>query len=195
LEVDVSLISKKGGSRSNGRASQVLDAATQQVAPVAQQVVPAAKNAGQAAMQGVQGATEWVRPRVEEARSWVEPRVQEARSWAAPRVEQAGLAVRDKIAPSVSAAIVEASRRLDVQPAKRRRVWPRVVGIVAMVAAAASAAAAVFLKRQANTFAENQLVDDPDMPAPAQPSGATQAPNGSERREGDGAIDGHPPTS
>ena len=192
----MSLISKKGGSRSNGRASQVLDAAAQQVAPVAQHVVPAAKNAGQAAMQGVQGATEWVRPRVEDARSWVEPRVQEARSWAAPRVEQAGLAVRDRIAPSVSAAIVEASRRLDAQPpAQRRRLWPRVVAIVAMVAAAASAAAAVFLKRQANTFAENQLVDDDDMPSPAQPSGATQAPDGSVRREGDGAIDGRPPAS
>jgi hypothetical protein len=192
----VSLMSKKGGSRSNGRASQVLDAAAQQVAPVTQQVVPAAKNAGQAAMQGVQGATEWVRPRVEEARSWVEPRVQEARAWAAPHVEQAGLAVRDKIAPSVSAALVEASRRLDAQPpAQRRRLWPRVIAIVAMVAAAASAAAAVFLKRQANALVEDELAEDNDMPSPAQSGGATQAPDGTARREGDGAIDGRPPAS
>jgi hypothetical protein len=67
-------------------------------------------------------------------------------------VEQAGLAVRDKIAPTVSAALVEASHRLDgaaQQQQQRRRRWPRLVAGIAMLAAAASAVAAVILKRQA----------------------------------------------
>ena len=192
----MSLTSKKGESRANGRASQVLGAATQQVTPITQQVVPMAKNAGQAARQGVEGAARWARPRVEGARSWAEPQVRMARSWAAPRVEQAGLAVRDKIAPSVSAALVEASHRLDAQPSpqRRHRLWPRLVAAGAMLAAAVSAAAAVILKRQGDTPAEDQVTDEGGMPSATHPGGATPAAGGTQR-DGDGAIDSRPPTS
>jgi hypothetical protein len=148
-----------------------------------------AKNAGQAARQGMEGAARWAMPRVQGARSWAEPQVRGARSWAAPRVEQAGIAVRDKIAPTVSAAIVEASRRLDAPPSPqpKRRVWPRLVAAIAMLAAAASAAAAVIMKRQGS---EDEAADAETPPA-GQPSGATQAPATGPYPEGDSTIDGH----
>jgi hypothetical protein len=189
-------MSKKGESRSNGRPGQsVLDAAADHVVPVAQQVVPMAKNAGQAARQGAQGAAHWVRPRVQGARTWAEPQVRAARSWAAPRVEQAGLAVRDKIAPTISTAIVEASHRLDAQPPqRRRRLWPRLVAAAAMLAAAASAAAAVIIKRQGDTVTAPEEADADGMPPAGGPSGATQATAEGVRPEGDGSIDGHTQT-
>ena len=200
-------MSKKGESRSNGRTGQsVLDAAADHVVPVAQQVVPMAKNAGQAARQGAQGAARWARPRVQgartwaepqvrAARTWAEPQVRAARSWAAPRVEQAGLAVRDKIAPTISTAIVEASHRLDAQPPqRRRRLWPRLVAAAAMLAAAASAAAAVIIKRQGDAVTAAEDADGDGMPPADGPSGATQATAGGLRPEGDGSIDGHTQT-
>jgi len=194
----VSVMSKKGGSRGNGRKGHgVLDAATQQVAPVAQQVVPMAKNAGQAARQGAQGAARWAMPRVQGARSWAEPQVRAARSWAAPRVEQAGLAVRDKIAPTISNTIVEASHRLDVQPPqRRRRLWPRLVAATAMLAAAGSAAAAVILKRQGDSASApaGEVTDADGRPSASGPGGATQATGSGVRPEGDGSVGGQTQT-
>jgi hypothetical protein len=189
----VSLLTKKDTSRGDGGASQgVLDAA-------AQQVVPIARNAGPACRQGVEGAARWVRPRVQGARAWAEPQVRVARTWAAPRVEQAGVAVREKIAPTVSGALLEASRRLDAvqppQPQPKRRIWPRLIAGVAMLAAAGSAAAAVFLKRQADMLAvsEDQFADDQAVPPAGQPGGATPTPGRGAHREGDGPDEGTQP--
>lgn len=165
-------MSKKDASSSScgGATQTVRDAAAQTAA----QVGPMARNAGLAARQGAHGAARWAAPQVQAARSWAEPQVRAARSWAAPRVEQAGYAVRDKIAPQVSAALVEASHRLDsTQQQPKRRRWPRMVAAVALTAAAASAVAAVFLKRQAEELL------GPDDLATAGPSaqgdGATRA--------------------
>jgi hypothetical protein len=180
LEVHVSLTTKKDRSSDGSASQKALNAATQTAA----QVVPMAKNAGQAARQSAEAALDWAEPQVRAAREWAEPQVRAARSWAAPRVEQAGVAVRDKIAPTVSAALVEASHRLDgaQQQQRRRRRWPRLVAIVAMLAAAASAAAAVFLKRQAEV-----VLSPEDQPADG---GATAAAQGDATAtpQGDGAT-------
>jgi hypothetical protein len=186
----VSLLTRKGPSRggNGGPRQNVLDAA-------AQQVVPMARSAGQAARQGVEGARRWAVPRVQGARSWAEPQVRVARSWAAPRVEQAGVAVRERIAPTVSSALLEASRRLDAvqappqPPQQKRRLWPRLVAGLAMLAAAGSAAAAVFLKRQADMLAgsEDQAGDGQVVPPPGQPGGAMPAPGRGAHREDDGS--------
>lgn len=184
----MSLTTKKDAS-GNGSASQkALNAAAQTAA----QVVPMAKNAGQAARQGAEAARDWAEPQVRAARDWAEPQVRAARSWAAPRVEQAGVAVRDKIAPTVSAALVDASHRLDgaaQKQQKQARRWPRMVAVVAMLAAAASAAVAVFLKRQAEVILspEDQPADG-GATAAGQGDGATRAAGESAPGEGPGTA-------
>ncbi len=127
---------------------------------MAKNAVPIAKNAGLAAKQSAEGAV---------ARA--APRVKDARVWAAPHVEQAGLAVRDKIAPAISDALVEAAHRLD-DSAPRRRRWPRVLAGVAMVAAAGSAIAAAVLRRRPasmdfGTATAHGATDDSASPMPS----------------------------
>jgi len=117
-------------------AQRARDAAAQAV-PKAKNAVPLAKNAGLHA-----------RHSAEDAVAWAAPMVNDARAWAAPHVEHAGLAVRDKIAPAISDAIVEAAHRLDAPTAPRRRLWPRVLAGIAMLAAAGSAVAAAVLRRR-----------------------------------------------
>jgi hypothetical protein len=125
------------------------------------QLVPVARNAGLTARQGADVVVAWATPRVQGAREWAAPRVHGARVWAAPRVEQAGYTVRDKYAPAVTAALIEAARRLDDPPPRRRR-WPWVVAGVGIIAAAGTAVAAVVLKRRPDieTFEpEDQTAD------------------------------------
>ena len=131
----MSLLNKKNGSGPAvaAAAARARDAATQ---VMVKNAVPMAKSAGLTARQGAEGAARWARP-------WVI----EARTWAAPHVEQAGIAVRDKIAPVISDALVEAAHRIDVS-APRRRIWPRVVAGIAMLGAAGSAIAAGILRRR-----------------------------------------------
>src|SRR5258708_14609640 len=113
-------------------AQRARDAAAQ-VVPMAKSAVPMAKSA---AKQSAEGAV-----------AWAAPRGKAARAWAAPHVEQAGLAVRDKIAPVISDALVEAAHRLD-DTAPRRRRWPRVVAGIAVLAAAGRAIPAAVLRRR-----------------------------------------------
>lgn len=163
----MSLMTKKDPSSNGSTSQKALNAATHTAA----QVVPMAKNAGQAARHGAEAARTWAEPQLRAARSWAEPQVRAARSWAAPRVEQAGVAVRDRIAPTVSGALVDASHRLEgAGEQHQRRRWPRLVAVVAMIAAAASAVAAVVLKRQAEV-----VLTPEDQPADG---GATAASAG-----------------
>jgi hypothetical protein len=141
------------------------------------QVVPVARSAGLTARQGADVVVAWATPRVIGAREWAAPRVHGARMWASPRVEQAGYTVRDKYGPAVSAALIEAARRLDDSPPKRRR-WPWVLAGAGLLAAAGSAAAAIMMKRrpEVETFAsEDQTAADSATPGtddvPAQPAG------------------------
>jgi len=142
------------------------------------QVVPVAKNAGLTARQGYDVVV-----------AWATPRVLDARVWAAPRVEQAGFAVRDKIAPAVSAALIEASHRLDDSRSKRSR-WPWMLAGVGLLAAAGSAVAAIVLKRrpEIETFgAEDQMTADSAMPGPD--GGATPASGETARGQANGGAD------
>jgi len=131
------------------------------------QVLPVARSAGLACRQGSDVVVAWATPRVNNARAWAAPRVHVARVWAAPRVEQVGYDVRDKYAPAVSAALIEAARRLDDPLPPPRRRWPWVVAGVGIIAAAGSAAAAIMLRRrpEAETFEpEDQVAADSTMP-------------------------------
>jgi hypothetical protein len=161
----------RGGT--NGARQRAIDTATQ--------VVPMAKNAGMAARQSA-----------EDAAAWAAPRVKEARSWAAPRVEQAGYAVRDKIAPTVSSALLEAAHRIDDSaPTARRRRWPRVLGAFAMVAAVGSAIAAVVMRRRPETSTYG-AEDHATKPGRTADGGSGPAPD---QADEDSPADGHPRSS
>jgi hypothetical protein len=164
------------------------NSARQRAIDTANQVVPMAKNAGMAARQSA-----------EDAAAWAAPRVKEARSWAAPRVEQAGYAVRDKIAPAVekiaptvSSALLEAAHRIDDSaPTARRRRWPRVLGAFAMVAAVGSAIAAVVMRRRPETSTYG-AEDHATMPGRTADGGSGPAPD---QADEDSPADGHPRSS
>jgi hypothetical protein len=149
---------------------------TQRAVDTASQVVPLAKNAGLVAKQSA-----------EDAMAWAAPRVKDARTWVAPHVEQAGIAVRDKIGPTISEVLVEAAHRLDDSPPRRKR-WPRVLAGFAMLAAVSSAIAAVMLRRRPDLASFGA---DGDTPAPGTDNGSAARPAAAEEDSGNG----HPQTS
>ncbi len=94
--------------------------AAAQVKPVAAQMKPLAQSTGAAAIR----------------------RVRRTRAWAAPRVERTGQVLQDSVAPTVSAWLSTAARRLE--PAKPQRTrWRKLAGIAVLTAAAGAAAALV----------------------------------------------------
>ena len=88
----------------------------------------------------------------------------EARAWAAPRVEATGVAVQERVAPRVSAALVTAARRMEPPKADRRRRWPFIAAAV-VVLGAGCAAAAQILRSKRNTMA----TADPGAVTPPMP--------------------------
>jgi hypothetical protein len=142
---------------SNGTPAPWTEQVKQRTRETYAQMVPMARSAGLAARQGADVVV-----------TWATPRVRVARVWAAPRVEQAGVAVRDQIAPAVSAALIEAARRLDdPPPPSRPRRWPWVLAGCGLLAAAGSAAAAIMMRRRPDveTFEpEDQAAADSAAP-------------------------------
>jgi hypothetical protein len=154
------------------------------------QVVPVARSAGLTCRQGADVVVAWATPRVIGAREWAAPRVHGARMWASPRVEQAGYTVRDKYAPAVSAALIEAAHRLDDSPPKRRR-WPWVLAGVAMLAAAGSAAAAIAMKRRPDieTFGSEDQAAAADSATPGIDDVPAQSPGEPARSQANGGAE------
>ena len=152
--------------------------AKQRAVDTAAQVVPLARSAGLAARQSAEDAVAWAAPRVKDARTWV-----------APHVEQAGIAVRDKIGPTISSVLVEAAHRLDDSPPRRKR-WPRLLAGFAMLAAVGSAVAAVMLRRRPD-FASFSAEGDSTTTAPGTGNGSATRPSAAEEE----SANGHPRTS
>jgi hypothetical protein len=183
--VSVMTRKNKAGGSVAAAAQRARDAASQ-ARPIATNAAGIAKNAGVTA-----------RHSAEDAMAWATPRVHDARAWAAPYVEQAGLAVRDKIAPAItekiapaiSDALVDAAHRLDVS-APKRRLWPRVLAGIAMIAAAGSAIAAAVLRRRPTGMEFGSTGDTSDQGATAQSSTGEMAAG-----EGAGATPSYPATS
>lgn len=177
----------RGGDGGTGTTMRNMAAQASRAARAAKaaRVAPIMKNASKAWKQGSQGSSGsgWSMNQVQAAaRSWAQPQVQAARSWAAPLVEQAGVAVGEKIGPSLSSALVEASRKIEGSPqhAQGQRRWPQLVAGIAMLAAAAgSAVAAVVLKRQAEAVLgpEDQDASGP-APMGQWTDGATRSADG-----------------
>ena len=169
----------------NERAKQRALDTYAQLVPVAKntyaQMVPMARNAGLAARQGADVIV-----------AWANPRVHGARIWAAPRVEQAGFAVRDQIGPAVSEALIEAARRLDDPPPRKRSRWPWVLAGIGLVAAAGSATAAILLKRrsQPETFeGEDEMTADSAAASPGTDADQAQPAGEAARSQDNGGVD------
>ena len=110
-------------------------------------LVPIAKNASPMAKNAGRAAKD----RADSLMTWAMPYIDNARVWAAPHVERTGLA-----------------------PPKQRR-WPRMLGTMAMLAAAGTAAAAVAMRRRAYS-----LGYEPGNPVPGSsgPGSATAQETG-----------------
>ena len=169
----------------SGAKQRALDTYAQ-LAPAARnayaQFVPVARNAGLTCRQGADVVV-----------AWANPRVRGARVWAAPRVEQAGFTVRDQIGPAVSAALIDAARRLDDSPPRPKRSrWPWVLAGIGLLAAAGSAAAAIMMRRHSEpeTFgAEDEMTADSAVPSTDTDAGYPQPSGEADRSQGNGGVD------
>jgi hypothetical protein len=83
-----------------------------------------------------------------------------ARAWAAPQVERTGQVIQDTVAPKVADALAASARRIDPGQSRRRR-WPMLAGIAALLAAAAGAIVAAQRKRAS---ASAPAAADEDVP-------------------------------
>ena len=99
----------------------------------------AGRRARRAAAQ-VKPATDHIKPLAHSTAAAVIRRVRTTRAWAAPRIERTGLVLQHNVAPTVSAWLSVAARRLE--PARPRRArWRKLAGISVLTAAAGAAAA------------------------------------------------------
>ncbi len=87
-----------------------------------------------------------------------------ARASAAPRVEATGVAVQERLAPRVSAAMVTAARRMEPPKAQQRRRWPFIVAGVVVLGAGCAAAQMLRGKRNTMATADPGPVTPPPMP-------------------------------
>ena len=132
----------------------------------AAQAVPMAQRAGTTAVQGVQTATEWAAPRVQDA-------VLGAREWAAPRLDDAAEAITVSVAPKVSAALHSAASQVRPTPTStktglsRLLDWRWLVGLGAVAAAAGATAAVAMRRRYASATAAAKAATEPDVPEQA----------------------------
>jgi hypothetical protein len=152
------------------RARAQADLARARARQTAADIAPLAKSAGEAVRQGADGVA-----------AWAGPQVRKSRSWAAPQLERTGVLVQEKLAPQVSEALTRAARKLEPEPAPRRR---GLRGLLALGLAAVAAAVAVAVIRQKTGSAASQ----PDEDGTDEPGGSTGTPEGTAPAE-DSRVD------
>jgi hypothetical protein len=109
-------------------------------------------------------ATTQVAPLAKSAQETAGRGLLEARAWAAPRVEATGVAVQERLAPAVSAAMVTAARRIQPPKAQRRRRWPFIAAAVVVLGAGCAAAAQILRSKR-----DTMVTADPGPVAPPMP--------------------------
>ncbi|HYA50425.1 MAG TPA: hypothetical protein VEG33_04580 [Streptosporangiaceae bacterium] len=109
------------------------------------------------------------------------------RAWAAPQVERTGQVLQHSIAPTVSAWLSAAARRLEPAKPQRSR-WRKLAGF-SMLAAAAGAAAALVRNRKKPDSATPAAATDAGNVAPgtATSDGQAMASAGADA-DGDGQV-------
>ena len=139
-------LSSSQGAQVADRARARADLARARARQTAADIAPLAKSAVEAVRQGA-----------DELAAWAGPQVRKSRSWAAPQLERTGVLVQEKLAPQVSDALTRAARKLDPEPAPRRR---GLRGLLALGLAAAAAAVAVMVIRKKTGSAASQPAED-----------------------------------
>lgn len=149
----------------SGRGAQVADRARIRADRARAQAVLAKARARQTAADIAplaKSASEAVRHGADGVAAWAGPQVRKSRSWAAPQLERTGVLVQEKLAPQVSEALTRAARKLNPEPAPRRR---GLRGFLALGLAAAAAAVAVMVIRKKTGSAASQPAEaGPDEP-------------------------------
>jgi hypothetical protein len=151
-------------------AKNAIPAARQQAGPLAKSATETVRSAGETIRQTAEDAAAWAKPHADDVAAWAKPHVEDARAWAAPRLERSGHAVQETIAPAISEAMITAARKLDVQPARRRRRWVRALAGTLILAGALSAAAAVAMRRRPVEPGFGLESGPDEMRAPADPA-------------------------
>lgn len=160
----MSLTTRKDQAQANLDRARV---AAAQARVAAAQATALAKNASASAAQGVQGARDWAAP-------WLAQGVYQAREWAAPRIDQAGHTVQETVAPKVSELLTSTAQRVDpAPPAPERRSWPRLIAVLAVLAAAGGAVAAIMRGRNART-PDTLMAEEEAAQASAEPDAASE---------------------
>jgi hypothetical protein len=174
----VSLTMSKDEAQAQAMASW--DRARAAAAQASAQAAPLVKNASAVALQRAQCARDWAAPRVAAG-------IYQARGWAAPRIDQAGQTVEGTVAPKVSEVLAATAQRVDPSPpVPERRIWPRVIATVVVLAAAGGAVAVILRGRRANP-ADALMADEETIPAASEPDTATAE----ERVMADGDVAGN----
>jgi hypothetical protein len=160
MEAEVPRLSSSQGAQVADRARARAYLTRARARQTAADIAPLAKTAVEAMRQGAdtmrQGA-DTMRQGADELAAWAGPQVRKTRSWAAPQLERTGVLVQEKLAPQVSEALIRAARKLDPEPAPRRR---GLRGLLALGLAAAAAAAAVMVVRKKTESAASQPAED-----------------------------------
>ena len=159
-------------SRRNHRATMAASGAGRRVRRVAAQVQPAAAQ---------------MKPFAQRAGAAAKRRVRRTRAWAAPRVERSGQVLQDSVAPTVSAWLSTAARRLE--PAKLRRPrWRKLAGFSVLAAAAGAGAALVRNRKKPDSATTAAATDAGNVaPATAMSDGQAMASTGADA-DADGQV-------
>jgi hypothetical protein len=136
------------------------------MAPLARTAVEAMRLGADTMRQGA----DTMRQGADELAAWAVPQVRKTRSWAAPQLERTGVLVQEKLAPQVSEALTRAARKLDPEPAPRRR---GLRGLLAIGLAAAGAAVAVLVVRKKTGLTASQP-DEDEADEPGSSTGAAE---------------------
>jgi hypothetical protein len=107
-------------------------------------------------------------------------RVRRTRAWAAPQLERTGQVLQDSVAPTVSAWLSTAARRLE--PAKPHRPrWRKLAGFSVLAAAAGAAAALVRNRTKPDSTTSAAATDAGNVaPATAMSDGQAMASTGAD---------------
>jgi hypothetical protein len=145
-----------------------------------QKATMAASSAGRRVAAQVKPAAAQMKPLAHSTGAAAKRRVRRTRAWAAPRVERTGQVLQDSVAPTVSAWLSRAARRLEPAKPQRQR-WRKLAGIFVLAAAAGAAAALVRNHKKPDSTTPAAVTDAGDVaPATAMSDGQAMASTGAD---------------
>ena len=140
------------------------------------------RNAGRRVAARVRSAAAHIKPFAQITGAAAKRRVRRTRAWAAPQVERTGQVLQHGVAPTVSAWLSAAARRLE--PAKPHRPrWRKLAGFSVLAAAAGAAAALVRNRKKPDSTTPVAATDAGNVtPATAMSDGQATASTGADEQ-------------